>query len=59
MTARIDPVGAKRRSDGFSGFPAVSLPRLRFNQKAASKVLIKKDFLVQGEPRKIFSPEFP
>jgi hypothetical protein len=43
----------------FSSFPAVSLPRLRFGRKAASKVLIRKDFLVQGEPQKNFFPEFP
>jgi hypothetical protein len=43
----------------FSGFPAVSLPRLRFDWKAASTLLIRKDFLVQGEPRKNFFHEFP
>jgi hypothetical protein len=43
----------------FSGFPAVSLPRLRFDRKVARKVLIRNDFWVQGESRKIFSPEFP
>jgi hypothetical protein len=52
------PGDAKRRSDGFSGFPAVSLPRLRFDRKVASKVLIRRDFLVQGEPRKNSFPEF-
>jgi hypothetical protein len=43
----------------FSSFPAVSLPRPRFDRKVARKVLIRKDFSLQGESRKIFSLSFP
>ena len=43
----------------FSGFPAVSLPRLRFDRRVARKVLIRRGFSMPGEPRKIFSLSFP
>src|SRR5271157_4519741 len=43
----------------FSGFPAGSLPRLRFDRKIARKVLITNDFPMRGEPRKNFYPVFP
>src|SRR5271157_6494197 len=43
----------------FSGFPAASLPRLRFDRRVAFKVLIRKDFLSRVETRKNFFPEFP
>src|SRR5271166_4973085 len=41
----------------FSGFPAASLPRLRFDRRVAFKVLIRKDFLSRVETRKNFFPE--
>jgi hypothetical protein len=43
----------------FSGFPAVSLPRPRFDLKIACKALTRNDFSMQSEPRKNFFPEFP
>jgi hypothetical protein len=43
----------------FSGFPAVSLPHLRFDRKVTRKILIRNDFSVRGEPREKFYPEFP
>src|SRR5208283_5514755 len=43
----------------FLDFPAVSLPRLRFDRKIAVKLLIRADFWCSGEPRENFSPEFP
>jgi hypothetical protein len=47
---------AKRCSEDFSGFPAASLPRLRFDRKIAYKELIRNDFSVRSEPRKKFFP---
>jgi hypothetical protein len=44
---------------GFSSFLAGSLPRPRFGRRIASKVLIKNDFSIRGEPRKNFYPELP
>jgi hypothetical protein len=38
----------------FSGFPAVSLPRLRFGGDVAYNTLIVNDFPVAGEPGKFF-----
>ena len=38
----------------FSGFPAVSLPRRRFDRKVVYKILIRRDFVVRVEPRKNF-----
>src|SRR5271165_1647266 len=43
----------------FSDFPAVSLPRLRFDRRVARKVLIRNGFSMPGESRKNFFPEFP
>jgi hypothetical protein len=43
----------------FSGFPATSLPRLRFYWKVAYKILIQNDFLAQTSLEKIFSLSFP
>src|SRR5208337_2680811 len=43
----------------FLDFPAVSLPRLRFDRKIAVKLLIRADFWYRGEPRKNFSLSFP
>src|SRR6516164_1804963 len=42
----------------FLGFPAVSLPRLRFGRTVACNGLIGTNFWVGGRARKIF-PEFP
>jgi hypothetical protein len=47
------------RIQRFSDFPAVSLPRLRFDRRVARKVLIRKGFSMPGEPRKNFSLSFP
>jgi|SRR5271163_2100296 len=44
---------------GFSGFPAVSLPRLRFGQRIACRILIKKRLFDAARVRKNFFPEFP
>jgi hypothetical protein len=44
---------------GFSGFPAVSLPRPRFLPYVVAKPMIAHDFSAQGGPRKIFYPGFP
>jgi len=44
---------------GFWGFPAGSLPRLRFMQGVAPKPMIARDFLARGEPEKIFTLSFP
>ena len=50
---------AQRAIRRFSGFPADTLPRLRFHQRVASKVLIRNDFLVQASPEKNLSLSFP
>jgi hypothetical protein len=44
---------------GFSGFPAVSLPRPRFLPYFVAKPMIARDFSAQSEPREIFYPGFP
>ena len=44
---------------GFSGFPAGSLPGLRFLPSVVAKSMISRDFPAWGEPRKIFSLSFP
>jgi hypothetical protein len=43
---------------GFSGFPAGSLPSLRFLPSAVRKSMIARGFSVSGEPRKKFYPVF-
>src|SRR6516165_10039219 len=43
----------------FSGFPAVSLPRLRFHRKIACKAMIATEFSRQRESEKNFSLSFP
>src|SRR5271165_5815505 len=43
----------------FSGFPAASLPRLRFDRRVACKVLIRNDFRYGRDPKKNFSLSFP
>src|SRR6516162_3069710 len=43
----------------FSGFPAVSLPRLRFHRKIVCKAMIANEFSRQRESEKKFFPEFP
>src|SRR6516165_9675964 len=43
----------------FSGFPAVSLPRLRFHRKIACKAMIANEFRGSASPRKNFSLSFP
>src|SRR5271156_1727844 len=43
----------------FLGFPAVSLPRLRFDREISVKLLIRADFWYRGESRKNFSLSFP
>ena len=44
---------------GFWGFPAGSLPRLRFLQGVVPKPMIARDFLAREEPKKIFTLSFP
>src|SRR6516225_1173094 len=44
---------------GFSSFPAVSLPRLRFDRRVACKVLIRNDFRYRANLKKIFTLSFP
>jgi len=43
----------------FSGFPAVSLPRLRFGRRVARKMLIRSTFRFEASPEKIFTLSFP
>jgi len=43
----------------FSGFPAASLPRLRFGRKIVYKILIMKTFRFRASLKKNFFPEFP
>ena len=43
----------------FSGFPAASLPRLRFGRKIVYKILIMKTFRFRASLKKIFSLSFP
>ena len=43
----------------FSGFPAASLPRLRFGRKIVYKILITKTFRFRASLKKIFSLSFP
>ena len=43
----------------FSGFPAVSLPRLRFGGRVARKMLIRRTFRFEASPKKIFTLSFP
>ena len=43
----------------FLGFPAVSLPRLRFGRTVACNGLIGNDFWVGGRARRNFSLSFP
>src|SRR5208282_3264522 len=52
MTAVIGRCQAVIRR--FLGFPAVSLPRLRFDRRIAHKVLIRKDFRCGRATEKIF-----
>jgi hypothetical protein len=52
-----DWVMPKAEPGGFRGFPAVSLPSLRFLQRFVAKHMILRVFWAQGEPRKIFYPE--
>jgi hypothetical protein len=46
-------------TQGFWGFPAGSLPRLRFLQGFGPKSMIARDFLARGESEKIFTLSFP
>ena len=41
------------------GFPCRFPAGLRFDPRITSKVFIRNDFWVRGEPRKNFYPEFP
>jgi hypothetical protein len=43
----------------FSGFPAVSLPRRRFDERVERKSLAGNDFSMHGALRKFFFPELP
>jgi hypothetical protein len=49
---------AKRRSEGFSGFPAGSLPDPRFLPIVGPKSMISGDFFGAGGTPKNFYPEF-
>jgi hypothetical protein len=40
------------------GFPAISVPRLRFVPYAVTKPMIWRDLSASREPRKTFYPEF-
>src|SRR5208283_1740993 len=54
------PIGRCRTAiRRFSGFPAVSLPRLRFGRRFASKALIRNGFSILDELGKNFTLSFP
>ena len=44
---------------GFSGFPAGSLPGLRFLSRVVAKPMILRDFSARGSLEKIFTLSFP
>jgi hypothetical protein len=60
MVGMLAMIGdAKGRSDRVSGFPAGSLPDLRFVLSVVLKSLIAREFSAWEEPQKIFFPVFP
>jgi hypothetical protein len=57
MLAMFGPILNPTR--GFWGFPAGTLPRLRFLRGGVAKSMIARDFSARGEPEKIFTLSFP
>jgi hypothetical protein len=51
-------IGAKRRSEDFRGFPASSLPGLRFDRRFVRKLLIENNFSMGNVASKKFLPWF-